>query len=81
MMKQLAASVTSQVATVATLSTKIHGSGSGAVWKTNKKKSRPGLHVCAHCKCEVYHRDGNVLELESNKAKRYPGWKSIFTKE
>ena len=42
---------------------------------------RPGLHVCAHYKREVYHKDGNCLELEANKAKCYPGWKSVFTKE
>ena len=38
------------------------------------------MHVCAHCKHKVYHKDGNCLELETNKAKRYLGWKRVFTK-
>ena len=80
-MKQLAAYVTFQAATVATLSTKMNGGSSGAGKTIDKKKARPGLHVCAHCKREVYHKYGNCLELEANKAKRYPGWKSMFTKE
>ena len=37
--------------------------------------------MCAHCKHKLYHKDGNCLELEANKAKRYPGWKSVLTKE
>ena len=66
---------------MATLSTKMNG-GSRSSGKTiDKKKARPGLHVCAHCKREVYHKDGNCLELEVNKTKRYPGWKSVSTKE
>ena len=40
---------------------------------TNKKKVRLGLNVCANCKREVYHKEGNILELEVNKAKRYTG--------
>ena len=82
MMKQLVYSVTSQAATVATLSTKINGSSSGgAGWNTDKKKARPSLHVCAYCKQELYHKDTNCLEMGSNKTKRYPGCKIIFTKE
>ena len=80
-MKQLAASVTNQEARVETLSTKINGRSSGAGKTIEKKKARPGLHVCAHCKREVYHKDRNCLELEANKANCYPGWKSVFTKE
>ena len=80
MMKQLAASVTSQAATVATLSTNMNGGSSGTVKKIDKKKAGPGLHVCVHCKREVYHKDRNCLDLEANKAKRYPGWKSVSTK-
>ena len=34
-----------------------------------------------HCKREVYLKDGNCLDLEVNKAKRYPRQKSVFTKE
>ena len=81
MMKQLAASVAAQAATVATLSTKMNGGSSGAGKTIDKKKARIGLHVCAHCKREVYHKDDNCLELEANKAKHYPGCKSFFTKE
>ena len=81
MMKQLAAYVTAQVASVATLSTKMNSGSSGARKTIYNKKARPGLHVCAHCKRKVYHKDGNCLELEANKAKRYTGWKRVFTKE
>ena len=67
MMKQLADYVT---ATVATLSTNMKGGSSDAREKIKKKKARPGLNVCAHCKREVYHKDWNCLETEVNKAKR-----------
>ena len=80
-MKQLAASVTAQAATVSTLSTKINRDSSVSRKIIDKKKSRTGLHVCSHCKRKVYHKDRNCLELEANKAKRYPGWKSVFNKE
>ena len=60
---------------MATLSTKMNGDSSGAVKKIDKKKSRPGLHVCVHCKHKVYHKDRNCLELEANKEKPYPGCK------
>ena len=81
MMKQLAASVTAQAATVATLSTKMNVGSSGTGKTTEDKKARPGFHLCVHCKRKVYHRDGNCLELDVNKVKCYPGWNSIFTKE
>ena len=81
MMKPLAALVTAQAATVATLFTKINGSSSGARQNTDKKKANPGFHVCTHCKQEVYHRDGNFLDLEANNVKYYPGWNSILNKE
>ena len=64
-----------------TLSTKINGAGGVASQTYEKKKARPGLHVCAHCKQEVYHNKENCLDLEANKVKRYPGWKSVFAKE
>ena len=70
MIKQLVASVTAQAETVATLSTTMNNGSSGAVKKVDKKKARPGLHVCAQCKRKVYHKEGNCLELEANKAKR-----------
>ena len=51
MMKQLTASVTAQAATLTSLSTKTNSYGDGGGGQnTNKNKSRPGLHVCAHCK-------------------------------
>ena len=73
MMNQLAAYVTAQAETVANLSTKMKVGGSSSGKIIDKKKARPSLHVCAHCKRGVYHKDGNCLELEVNKAKRYPG--------
>ena len=79
-LKQLASSITAQEATVATLSTKMNGGSSGAGTTIDKKNERLGLHVCAHCKHKVYHKDRNCLDLEANKAKFYPGWKSVFTK-
>ena len=66
---------------MATLYTKTNRGSSGAGKITDKKKARPGLHMYVHCKREVYHKDGNCLELDVNKAKLYPGWKSVFTKE
>ena len=58
--KQLAASVTNQAATLAALSTKTNsGSVGGGGENTENKKARPGLHVCAHCKREVYHKEIN----------------------
>ena len=80
MIKQLADSVTDQVATVATLSTNMNGGSSGA-GKKDRKKARPGLQMCAHCKRKVYHKGGNYLDLEANREKRYPGWKRVLTKE
>ena len=81
MMKQLADSVTAQAETVATISTKMNGGSSGTGKTTDKKKARSGLHLCVHCKRKVYHKDIKCLEMESNKAKRYPGWKIVFAKE
>ena len=81
MAKQLTASVTAQAATVTTLSTKMNRGSIATGKTTDKKNSIPGLHVCVHCKREVYHKDRNCLELESNKEKRFPGWKIVFNKE
>ena len=80
-MNQLAAYVTSQAATVATLSTKMNVGSSGTGKTTEDKKARPGFHLCVHCKRKVYHKDIKCLEMESNKAKRYPGWRIVFAKE
>ena len=70
MMNQLADSVTAQEATMSALSNKMNGGSSGTGKNTDKKKARSGLHVCAHCKRIVYHKDGNCLELDMNKTKR-----------
>ena len=78
MMKQLTASVTAQAATLASLSVKTHSGDSGGRENTEMKKAHPGLHVRAHCKREVYHKDANCLELAANKAKRYTGWTSVL---
>ena len=76
MMKQLTASVTAQAATLAALSVKTHSGGNRE--NTELKKVRPGLHVCAHYKREVYHKDANCFELASNKSKRYTGWTYVL---
>ena len=61
MIKQLTESVIAQAETLAVLSVKTHSgsSGSGDGKNTEMKKLLPGLHVCAHCKREVYRKDGN----------------------
>ena len=62
MMKQLTASITTQSATFESLSTKTNSGGNGGGEKnTEKKKSWTGLNVCAHCKRELYHKEGNFL--------------------
>ena len=33
--------------------------------------------LCPHCKAFVYHKPEKCLELEANKDKRWPEWKSI----
>ena len=49
MMKQLTASITTQDAKLAAISTNTNsGGGGGGGQNTNKKKLRPGLHMCAH---------------------------------
>ena len=78
MMKKLTALVTAQAATLAALSFKTHSGGGGSKKNTRKKKASPGLHMCAHCKREVYHKDANCLELATNKAKRYTGRTSVL---
>ena len=78
MMNQLTASVTAQAETLAELSVKTHSGSDGGRKNIKMKKARPGLHVCAHCKKEVYHKDGNCLELAANGAKRYTGWTRIL---
>ncbi len=36
-----------------------------------------GMTLCPHCKALVYHKANKCYELESNKDKRWVGWKSI----
>ena len=67
-MKQLTASFTSQATTLAALSVRTNSGGGGQ--NTENKKAQSGLHVCAHCKQEIYHKDGNCLELSANSSKR-----------
>ena len=47
---------------------------------TNRRKenaTRRKKAQCPHCKAFVYHKPEKCLELEANKDKRWPGWKSI----
>ena len=75
-MNQLMDSVTSQAVTFAALSTRTNSGGGGE--KTEKKKTWPGLHIFTQCKQEVYHKEGNCLELAANKSKRYAGWTGVL---
>ena len=78
MMKQLTASFTNQAATLAALSIQTHSGGDSGRKNTEMNKARPDLHVCAHCKREVYHKDRNCLEIAANESKRYTGWTSVL---
>jgi hypothetical protein len=40
------------------------------------KKPRKQKALCPHCKTFVLHKPYNCYELEANKDKRWPGWKS-----
>ncbi len=44
---------------------------------TKKGQTRRKKALCPHCKAFVYHKQEKCLELEANKEKRWPGWKSI----
>jgi hypothetical protein len=41
------------------------------------KKPRKKKALCPHCKTFVLHKPDNCPELEANKDKRWPGWKSV----
>jgi hypothetical protein len=43
------------------------------------KRPRKKTALCPHCKRWVLHKFENCLELEANKDKRWPGWKSVNT--
>ena len=45
------------------------------------RKPRRRKILCPHCKSFVYHKPKKCYELESNKASRYSGWKSVLTNE
>jgi hypothetical protein len=48
--------------------------------KEDDIKKGPARHkkaLCPHCKAFVYHKPKKCLELEANKDKHWPGWKSI----
>jgi len=49
------------------------GGGGNQAKKPKKKKA-----LCPNCKTFSLHKPENCYELEVSKAKRYPGWKSIF---
>ena len=42
-----------------------------------KGQTRRMKALCPHCKALVYHKPEKCYELEANKDKRWPGWKSI----
>jgi hypothetical protein len=41
------------------------------------RKPRRKKAVCPHCKTFALHKPENCYELEANKDKRWPGWKSV----
>jgi hypothetical protein len=43
------------------------------------KRPRKKTALCPHCKKWVLHKFENCIELEANKDKRWPGWKSVNT--
>ena len=49
------------------------GGGGKPAKKPRKKKA-----LCPNCKCFALHKPELCYELEANKSKRYPGWKSVF---
>jgi len=50
--------------------------GGGGGEQAKKPKMKKAL--CPNYKCFALHKPELCYELEANKAKRYPGWKSIF---
>jgi hypothetical protein len=50
------------------------GTGTGT---DQTKKPRKQKALCPHCKTFVLHKTDNCPELEANKDKRWPGWKSV----
>jgi hypothetical protein len=54
------------------------GGNIGPPMDTNRtKKPRKQKAICPHCKTFVLHKLENCPELEANKDKRWPGWKSV----
>jgi hypothetical protein len=50
--------------------------GSGA---TQHKKLKRCKCMCSHCKMFLLHKPDDCVELEVNKSKCWPGWKSVHT--
>jgi hypothetical protein len=50
--------------------------GSGT---TQPKKPKRRKCICPHCKMFVLHKPENCVNLEANKDKSWPGWKSVHT--
>jgi hypothetical protein len=48
------------------------GTGTDQTKKPQKQKA-----LCPHCKMFVLHKPDNCTELEANKDKQWPGWKSV----
>jgi hypothetical protein len=46
---------------------------------TQPKKPKRRKCICPHCKMFVLHKPKNCVELEANKDKCWPGWKSVHT--
>jgi hypothetical protein len=53
------------------------GSNIGHPVNSDAKKPRKKKALCPHCKTFVLHKPDNCPELEANKDKRWPGWKSV----
>jgi hypothetical protein len=52
------------------------GSTPGPKQTKKPQKQKP---LCPHCKTFVLNKPDDCLELEANKGKRWPGWKSVHT--
>jgi hypothetical protein len=53
------------------------GTNTGHLVNPDAKKPRKKKALCPQCKTFVLHKPDNCPELEANKHKRWPGWKSV----
>ena len=53
------------------------GTNTGHPVNPDTKKPRKKKALCPQCKTFVLHKPDNCPELEANKHKRWPGWKSV----